>query len=260
MRRFGRRRKQRVVWFPPIGAQIQQTGVFVNGNTFQVPVISSGAIFNGFLPLTFDEGQEQKIGVANVSLSDLQNSAWRLRRLILNIFATFSVTGTGAGDPVANASLGAIFAVGAMVATVDETGAPVNTSISILDRDDNTDPWIFRRVWLLSQHSNLTREGAGLTVIAGSKISGGAVTDTAFAFTQFPRSTTEYGYVAGGPYVDQKTNRVIGPEQRLLLFFGSKQLPIQDTAADASANIVGYLDYRLLGNLQRSSNRRNASR
>lgn len=259
MRRF-RRRRARPIWFPPLGTQIAQTGIFTGGTTIDVPVLGSGAFFNGFLPLTFDQGQEQEINVANVTLSDLLNSSWRLRRMIGYIYGTYTVTGLGAGDPQANQPVAALFGVGAMVCSVDATGSPTKTTINPLEQDDYTDPWIFRRVWILGQGQHLTREGAGLSVLAGFRASAGAVTDQVAGFANFPQSTTDYGFLAGSSHIDQKTNRVIGPEQRLFLWFGSKALPIQSTFAGPDSSIVGYSDWRLLGNLQRSTNRRNAAR
>jgi len=180
--------------------------------------------------------------------------------MVGHVFATYVITGTGAGDPQAGQPPGALISVGAMVANVDSGGSPTNAvNINPIERDEYTDPWIWRKVWVLGQGMHMTREGPGLANLAGFRPSAGAQTDVNGSFAQFPLSNTESGTMADSPYVDQKTNRVIGPEQRLILFFGSKALPIQGVNA-VDAAVAGYLEFRLLGSLQRASNRRNAAR
>jgi len=251
-----RRRKQRVLWFPPLGAIVNGVDKIIGGNTFTVPVLANTDTFAAFLPLTFDQGQENKLAVANVSLADLMSSAWRLRRMITNVFATYNVTGEGALDVQANQPKGCVFAVGVMVLAADASGNPLQIPDPLL-QGNYDDPWIWRRVWILGQDVRLRRNSAG--ALESGPAVGGAVLDVDAAFGHFPWSTTDYGYVAGGPHIDQKTNRVIGPEQRLFMVFSTKAMPL-NTVFTTDAAVTGFLEYRLLGALQRSTNRRNASR
>lgn len=254
-----RRRRARVQWFPPLGTAIgQEIDKFVGGTTFEIPVFGNTDTQAFFLPLTFDEGQENKLAEVDVSLADLMGSAWRLRRMIIDVFATYRLTGLGTGDPVSGQPPGTVFSVGCMVLAVDASGSPAQVP-SPLERQNNTDPWIWRRIWVLGQGQRMLREGAGLASFTGFRPSAGAVTDQDAAFANFPVSNTEYGYLAGGPHIDQKTNRVVGPEERLFLIFATKALAL-NTIHAIDATVVGYLDYRLLGTLQRATNRRNASR
>jgi len=259
-----RRRRPRVLWFPPLGARVTQLedDTFTGGTTFEVPVFGSGDFGFGTLPVTFDQGQENALSTSlttPITLADLMSSAWRLRRMITNVFATYRLTGIGAGDPASGQHPACAFSVGAMVLATDASGVPNKADTQPLARENYTDPWIWRRVWVLGQGQHLTREGAGLNTFAGFRASAGALLDATGAFANFPQSTTDYGYLAGGPHIDQKTNRVIGPEERLFLIFGTKPLPITSVNA-IDSTVVGFVDYRLLGGLQRSTNRRNASR
>jgi len=258
-----RRRRARPLWFPPLGAVLTNTegGVFIGGTTFEIPVDASGAIETRFLPLTFDEGQENILAQSAdsfLTLADIMSSAWRLRRAITNVFATYGLVGVGAEDVAPNAPPGCVFGFGLMVLATDASGAPTATTLpSVFNRDDYTDPWICRRVWILGQGQRPLRKETG--TVGDFRPVGGAIGEPDSAFANFPTCNTEYGYVAGGPYIDQKTNRVIGPEERLFAIFATKSMPL-NTAFNQDAFVAGYWDYRLLGGLQRSSNRRNASR
>lgn len=252
-----RRRRARPLWFPPLGSIVNGVDKIIGGTTFNVPVLANTDTFAAFLPLTFDQGQEDNLAaVGQKTLADLMSSAWRLRRMITNVFGTYNLTGEGALDVVANQPKGAAFAVGTMVLAADATGTPLQIPDPLL-QGNYDDPWIWRRVWVLGQDMKLRRNSAG--ALEGGPATGGAVLDVDSAFGHFPWSTTDYGYLAGGAHIDQKTNRVIGPEQRLFMIFSTKALSL-NTVFTVDASITGFLEYRLLGGLQRSSNRRNASR
>lgn len=260
-----RRRRPKLTWFPPIGGNFQdgETVLTTGGTTFQLTVFGAGGFNTLDLPVTFDSGQERQLGRATndpelITLADLMSSAWRLRRMVGNIYATHAITGIGAGDPTSGQACGILFGAGAMVRATDGNGATLS-NVNPLERDDYDDPWIWRRVWVLGQGQRILREGAGFASLYGFRASAGAVLDQAAAFANFPVSNTEYGDVRSGTYIDQKTNRVIGPEQRLILTFATKALPI-NTSYAINSFLNGYLDFRYLGALQRSSNRRNASR
>lgn len=260
-----RRRRFKPLWFPPLGARdsVVDDQHFTGGTTFQIPVLASGEPQFNFLPVTFDQGQEnilQQSAAGNtVTLADLMSSAWRLRRMVGNVFATYQLTGIGASDVASGQQPGALFAMGAIVLAQDASGAPANADFpSPLNRDDYTDPWIWRRQWLLGQDQSPNRNGAG-SPVGGFRIVGGALLDEAACFANFPNTNTKYGSVREATYIDQKTNRVIGPEERLFLIFATHGMPLTSVVA-VDSFITGYYDFRYLGGLQRSSNRRNASR
>lgn len=267
MRRF-RRRRAKPLWFPPFGVVLNDPrnpgATFeVGPTTFSISVAPDGVINTVDIGLTFDFGQESILkssaGGTVVTLSDIQGSAWRLRRMVGNVFAALTFPGEGLKDLQIGAFPAVWFAAGCMVRTVDSTGA-TNGAVDAVSRDDYDDPWIWRKTWILGQSSHVLRNAGG--VVEGFGPGTGAMNDNDSVFAAFPRTNTEYGYVAGGPYIDQKTNRVIGPEERLILTLSTKGLPLQFTANPETSqiNVNGVFDFRYVGNLQRSSNRRNASR
>jgi len=261
-----RRRRARPLWFPPLGAgfTVNEVQDFTGGSTFQVPVKANGEITSAFLPVTFDVGQENELVQSaqggNITLADLMSSAWRLRRMVGNVFATYQVTGEAALDPAGNTPAAGLFSVGAMVLAQDASGAPANADFPAgVRRDDYTDPWIWRRTWILGYGQKVLRQNTSPPNLYGIRDSFAALADEEACFANFPRSNTDYGYLAGGPHIDQKTNRVIGPEERLFLLFSTKALPLA-TVYTTDNFITGYFEFRLLGGLAKASNRRNASR
>lgn len=239
MRRF-RRRRAKPLWFPPLGSSLNigDDTTRVGGVTFEIEVPNSGAI--GFIefPLTFDFGQERTLAFANnitptESLATLMSSAWRLRRIVGDVFATYTPGGSGPNDPSGVTPPAALFAIGFMVRNVDETGLPVGSNVDVLNGDDYDDPWIWRRSWILGHGAGVTRHnvdiGGAATPVRNSLAFGsgqGPYNDQQFSFAQFPSTNVAYGFKDGGSKVDQKTNRLIGPEQRLMIHFGAKALPI----------------------------------
>lgn len=263
-----RRRRSRPLWFPPLGAGFTagspEVEDFTGGSTFQIQVPADKTISSAFLPVTFDTGQENELAVSgaggSVTLADLMSSAWRLRRMVGNVFATYQITGEAALDPAPSVPVACVFSVGAMVLAQDASGAPANQDFPAgVRRDDYTDPWIWRRVWLLGCGQKILRQNTSPPNLYGIRPSFAALADEEAVFANFPRSNTDYGYVAGGPHIDQKTNRVIGPEERLFLLFSTKALPLGHTYT-TDAFVTGYFEFRLLGGLAKASNRRNASR
>lgn len=274
MRRGFRRRKARPLWFPPLGASftIGDDTTTIGATTFEIEVPNSGAV--GFIefPLTFDFGQERVMAFANnitptETLSSLMSSAWRLRRLVGDVFATYTPGGSGANDRSGITPPGCVFTIGFMVRNIDETGLPTGSNVDALNRDDYTDPWIWRRSWVLGQGADTTQQitdvgGIPTLLRRNLPFSGVVYNDQQYSFAQFPASNTGYGFKDGGAKVDQKTNRLIGPEQRLMIHYAVKALPVQPQGYNGAPDsfVRGVHDLRLLGFMSRASNRRNAAR
>lgn len=269
-RRFGRR-KRRLQWFPPIGSRftVGESTDTLSATTFAIGVDIGGAEVHAELGLTYDFTQERLLTFASagaatstptVTLADMMSQAWRPRRILGQVNAHYFTAGEGAGDVLANAPPGCLFGAGLMVRGVGAGQAqlPLGDASPLL-ADDNTDPWIWRRVWVLGQGQMITREGAGLTNLAGFRASAGVVSDTNSSFANFPRGTWMYGTNASNHIIDQQTNRVIGPEERLILHIATKALPFTE-AFQTGAGVAGVFDFRFLGSLMKVTNRRNASR
>jgi len=269
-----RRRKRRLNWFPPLGSpfSVNDDILRFGGVTFQVAISGDGAVVFTEIPLTFDFGQEAILADANdpnrlPSLADLTLSSWRLRRVVGKIFAAYNPDGSGNLDPNQTAYPACAFAAGLMVRATNEL-ATASTNVDLWNADDYDDPWLWRRSWILGQDSRFDIETTPGGVISarhgvpGTGTAGPNGLDESSAFARFPNTTAHYGSVQDGGHIDQKTNRVIGPEDRLFMHFATKGLPVQPQVGRGQevSHVVGMFDLRYLGHPMSSTNRRNASR
>jgi len=269
-----RRRRPRVAWFPPIGTQftIGDDTFDIGPVTFEVDVLANGNTNTTELPLTFDFGLEEIQGFLNqnvpsVTLSDVQGSGWNLKRCVGAVHATYSpitiidnvISGENTAPPAA------FFGCGLMVRKVQGLSSNTSSNVTVFDQDDYTDPWIWRRAWVLGQDASWTVERqltqSAIGVIHGNRAVGPNSFSGQIAYANFPKCTSGYSNAKESGYMDAKTNRIIGPDERLILTFTSKALPIQPQANyTVDGKIHGIFDFRLLGMLRRFTNRRHASR
>lgn len=247
-----RRRRSRPLWFPNIGTELDsQTSFDISpaGRFFSILNINTALPSQTISTvLTFDQPSDvafEAMGGVNPALADAmllaqwESQSWRLRRVVGKFFAGAANEDTQANGPTV------LLTAGIIVRTVDSsTGIPVLSAAdqAVDTTDAIRDPWLWRRQWVLSPQ------------FAGQD---SGVTD---ALRAFPRTTADYGSVQDGPHLDQKTNRVIGPQERLILNITATMLPLPVPSITAKSEVHGYFDYRLLGFLMKSSNRRNASR
>lgn len=271
-RRGFRRRKARVQWLPNPGtASVPEVG------TTNDPLQNwSGIEFNFFFshlsagpqtleaPLAVDNPVSETIvgstlGVyQKFALNQTNEFAWRLKRIVGDLFCAYGSLNTGEQD--LGAFPGILVAAGIIVRRVDgSTGRPTEDSEGqeVDSLENNADPWVWRRNWILgSRSTNALRAAHGAATNYGNTIDQ--------AISMFPNTNTEYGSALTGTRVDQKTNRRLGPEERLFLNVTCRPLPLSAASVfDAEADSLIYLnfDYRLLGSVfTTGGNRRNASR
>lgn len=244
-----RRTKKPVVWLPQdlnnrlgiapvVATDVGQNAHFIIAATGPALGNSPDAIV---IPLVKDErGAGQEVVDTTASLADIENSSYRLRRIVGKIVvAVAQGVSTTDTDPTAYQ-----ITLGIIVLKVRQDGTPKDTALSQYrpERLDATmDPWIWRRSWCLSDRAP---GGQGNNNI------------------RFPISNVE-NYSGGnsdGSHVDQKTARVVGPEERLFLC-GSVQGLDGSPAAQNPGLIIIIGDLRYLGTMRSSmGNRRNASR
>lgn len=196
------------------------------------------------LPMVKDEPQ----GIAGQAetLSDLEGSAYRLRRIVGKLF--IQPEQIAAAAPTDATSF--LITAGFIILRVDGSGTVLSGAGATYDTQilDNTrDPWIWRRSWMLSNQAGIN----ALNI---------AVPDSKILI--FPSSTIN-GYgggVADGPHVDAKTARVVSDEERLFLVVSA--LPIDGTDQIGNATQVAVFgEVRVLASMRKQSgNRRNASR
>lgn len=117
---------------------------------------------------------------------------------------------------------------------------------SPLSEDTIREPWIWRRVWTLSNFA--VAKTTGTAGVGGIAQLGGE---------NFPTSTSNYGSVADGPHIDAKTARRIRQDERLWFVVAAANWPEStlNNDGDLSNDLRGYLDFRLLGAMRRARQR-----
>lgn len=235
MARF-RRKSPRVVWLPQdpffsvdaattAGSTVMLVGDSVQGGdagnsaTVVVPVIRDASPN----PLT----------AAN-TLADINESGYRLRRIVGKIWV-FTDQVPGEQPPAVVISAGFI-----ILRTDPGAGnLPQNPTVAAYAANDivNTEsPWIWRRSWLAI---NFASTNDPLTFQTPPLASGGGNAD--------------------GPHVDQKTARIVGPDERLFLVFTATTVRPSDP--QSAAPLAYVYDLRILASMRSNvGNRRNASR
>lgn len=235
MARF--KRKPRVVWLPtdPTFAVDGNMQGGSNIGTFFIDLAGPAAI--GFsvpadIPVVIDNQLTPVPGTT--SLSDIENSGYRLRRIVGKIFVALTqVTQDDAGAVVATA--------GFIIRRVNPDGTPAFAAArrNINFQENIPDPWIWRRSWLLANGSSSQVETSFVDSANFSNMEGGPS-------------------ALDGPHVDAKTARIIGPEERL---FMSCSVTLMNASAAAIMSTRWAYDFRVLASMRTSSgNRRNASR
>lgn len=244
-----RRKSPRVVWLPQtnansVGAAFgNQTAVYQEFalNTAGDP----GDFITGEIPLVADGDSQDILANAETSLSDVYNSGYRLRRIVGKVWVAVDQEAGATGPKSVIASAGII------VRRVDPLTALSLASQSVTNQQEllspgeirnTSDPWIWRRSWQVNQL--VAQSASGVFAQTGVTHNYGGAT----------------GSGVDGPHVDQKTARVIGPEERLFLTCSVTNITGGFDSQGTTA-VFFLTDLRILGTLRTTSgNRRNASR
>lgn len=252
-----RRRKPRVVWLPQstvgqvdfISSQVStwhstvitaSTGVG-NAAGIEVPVVNDFGIPNIENPA--------------VSLADIESSGYRLRRIVGNLYIslarqqsdTRNVYGVTAGLIVRR--------------SVQGTGGSASASVGFDQiRPDcvhnQLDPWVWRRTWILQDPP--IRVDTEVVIGGADNI---IQSHDSYNTADLPAANWGWQYPgpSQGPNVDQKTARIIGPEERLFLDVSLTTLIENDAIQSHVAAL--FWDFRVLGSMRSmAGNRRNAVR
>lgn len=245
-----RTRRPTVVWLPlDITNRIQEPAAANSGLAnagFQIGLNATGGANSGIntqvWPIVKDE--PQNIAGLTETLSDLEGSAYRLRRIVGKIFVQPPQTTSANANDVTSWMV----TVGFIILRVDNTGAILaplpQYAVNIMDA--TRDPWIWRRSWCVSNQVAINQLNT-------------AVPDTKQLI--FPSSNVN-GYgggVADGPHVDAKTARLVSDEERLFGVISAIGLDGNTQGDDQVIGMFGEL--RILASMRKQSgNRRNASR
>lgn len=247
-----RRNKPKVVWIPSTNNNSADTALGSTWQLFTVPILAAttgGPASVSEIPLVLDGPQSNPLDPTS-TLSDIEESGYRLRRIVGQIFVFMAQT------TINNENLYGVTA-GLMVRRMGSGGGGGSLAAAVgtqeIDPDfinNSMDPWVWRRSWILSDGPIPTTAATGLTNGYFDQRSGKG-------------PSTNYGYNSGslrdGPFIDQKTARIVGPEERLFLDVAAQPLIIAGTALDTS--VVIFTNLRVLGSMRQNiGNRRNASR
>jgi len=233
-----KRTKPKVAWLPHTDTNV----IIRSGDNRATNVINFildaggalGDVVTGVVPIVIDDKQDPT--VATTSLADIEDSGYRLRRIVGKCFV--SAQQIDLDDP------GSFLVAGAfIVLRVDEAGSlPLATNLdqyNLFDIRNDDSPWIWRREWLLQNGDS--------TTLASSP------------FGPYPFTNAEYGSAVDGPHIDQKTARLVMADERL--FFVASVLNLDSGGAQSNNFIDFVLTTRVLASMRTTlGNRRNASR
>lgn len=245
-----RTRRRKVVWLPmEISGRLGIVGNAVGTDTAlgeilvtTVPGSVRGTQKTVVVPVVKDNPQGD--AAQNASLSDLEGSAYHLRRIVGKIFVEYL-------DPDQVDGLNTNFfyvTVGFIILRVEPTPQFLPLSANQADyavsaMDAARDPWIWRRTW-----------------VVGGQIAGIATASS--PFTQMPQNNilTYAGGVLDGPHIDAKTARIVSDEERLCLV-ATTTAGDGDPTGTIPQSVLITTDLRVLASMKpQSGNRRNASR
>jgi len=241
-----RRRKPRVVWLPTygVGAGSDAGGSTpANGVDYELDVNAGDPIIYDATALTWDQPFSSAAasggGATDLSLSDfVQGSSYRLRRIVGKVWV--GVNNPGLDTTYSNIEVGFGFIIG----RCDPDGSLQTDfrNVNPLAQDSSTDPWIWRRTWLLNPST------------------GANAFDNSVPWNGLPN--TNIGMPAqDGPHIDQKTARIVGPDERLIAVIAAANGFTTSITPVGQIQVHARLDYRILASMRTNvGNRRNASR
>lgn len=239
---MARRKAPRVVWLPTtnafsVDAATQNTSTISTAQHALFGINPGERITSVHSVVIDGEGLDPL--AAGTTLADLTASSYRLRRIVGTIHC-------GILNEAADSPPQVMLSAGFMVLRVEPiTGQPLSAATpNLYDVDDieqGMDPWIWRRSWMIINQSSTSPNavfGGGDNGLGNNFQSGGNT---------------------NGPHLDQKTARIVGPEERLFLILNSTVL-VASTEQNA-ANIRFWWNLRVLASMRQGiGNRRNASR
>lgn len=186
------------------------------------------------IPVVKDE--PQGITATDATLSDLEDSAYRLRRIVGKIYIqAFQVS-----QPPTNTPTDFIITAGFIILRVNDLGLPLDNNTDTYNPtslDNTRDPWIWRRTWRVANNADNTNPSAPTSnYLAGA------------------------GGVLDGPHIDAKTARNVSDEERLFLVLNGIATDGLDDDVNTGA-VITITDLRVLASMRKQSgNRNNASR
>lgn len=236
------RRRPRVVWLPVDRNNRAGSNPATSGTDSSLWVgnltVGGGVIAAEVFPVVGDAPTNLALSGSSVgpTLSDIEDSGYRLRRIVGKLFVGFDQIDSGPTEVIVTAGF-IILRCGPDGAPLAAPGFANGGFYDPANIDNQADPWIWRRSWALSNGN----------------------ADPNIRTAPWPGANTQYGSVADGAHIDQKTARVVGPEERLCL--AVKAIATIDSADQTQGFVELIGDFRVLASMRTSvGNRGNSSR
>lgn len=249
------RRRPGVIWLPLSTENRLTLDNPVNGGSTclgQYAIVSNvggspGDTISATFPVVAD--QPQPVASLTSSLADQQGSAYRLRRIVGKIYVEYDQ------QVVAPEAEVVLVTVGFIIVEVENSlnflpKSATDDDYSLVHMDNVSDPWIWRRSWVVGKVLQ--------TTLGSPRVGTGQ-------FSFIPSNNFSAGYGSGvmdGPHIDAKTARLVKNEQRLCMVISVTGIaaPVGGGGGGAAVTIVT-TDLRVLASLRRQSgNRHNAAR
>lgn len=255
---MARRRRRRYTWLPNLGAGSGFTGGDLAGRQITLGVPANGSPNIITVPLTFDFPQEgTDPGVTTATpLADFIGNEYIIERIVGNMFYSLSAAAT---EPL-NSGAAVLVTAGLFVARAEDANPeiPVGSAFAADElrnyspqfTDNIREPWMFRRTWILG-HQFAVHTTGQLTVRTDLV---GVVPLSATLYA-YPMSNVFYGTAVGGPFVDVKSSRRVGQDERLFWVTTAQNFPVDSVQTATVLNLTGFFDYRILGQLIKPHNR-----
>lgn len=265
-----RKTKRKFTWFPTIGvAGPEGTQDEFNGLVAELTVPPNGSTVVAINPMVPDvpmEGDEIDVNAPG-QLVQAIGQEYFIERIVGNAYV--GVSGPADDNPAAIFPKTIEVGLGLFVARANDAdvGGGANTPIgsaTLAERIENysplgvdaiREPWMFRRTWILNT-GRPEPSVAGQPPIFGPNIesAGGNLHTSAFGA---PKTNIWYGSLGTGPFVDVRSVRRVGNDERLFVALAARTLDglfisgqVPNTTLAEGVGLV--FDYRVLGRLTRA--------
>lgn len=267
--------RRRYTWFPVVGTgALDESQDNFNQRFFTQDIAPTGASSVDISPVVPDvpaEGDEINVDAPG-QLVQAIGQEYVIERIVGKVF--LSCQGRADDPPTTIFPKSLLVGAGFFVARASDADAGGGPNVPIggvtlaerrenyspLSEDAIREPWMWRRVWVLStQRPPVIRAGLGSffgpvqTLLAGSGVTqvGGA-----------PTTNIDYGSALDGPHFDIKSVRRVGNDERLYFVIAARTIDgniagLELPNAIGQNMLSGLVDFRVLGQLRRAHNRSN---
>lgn len=234
------RRRRKYTWFPQLGFQ----GAQPENDTTVLPITpavvpGSGALSDVVIfPIVPDTPKDTPTA-GTENLDDFIGNEYLLKRIVGRVWFAAGFNDSTAPNVILDIAVG----IGFFVARADRTAAagasPIGTATAVerkenygpLTLQNTREPWIWRRVWLVS---NSTIVAATNAIVPGN----------------YPRNNLD-GSVAEGSHIDAKTARRVGDDDRLFCAIQTVATLVSGNPGDLQLQDFT-MDVRVLGALRKA--------